>query len=97
MNKQQVIQRIPGYIEMLNVLGSPEHTFHVTLGRTYAKILHSDNSVHSFIDMSNGDILKAASWDSPERTGKTKGVRGNIFSEDFGQSKVTKYGTAYLR
>jgi hypothetical protein len=74
------------------------------VGKKYARIVRRESwngadptngSVHCFIDLANGDILKAASFKAP-----AKGVRGNIFKEDFdiGVGKaVGEFGTAYLR
>lgn len=73
------------------------------IGKKYARIVRRDKwpdqepsngSAHCFIDLSNGNILKTASWNKPAPQ-----VRGNIFKEDFdiGQGKaVGEYGAAYL-
>jgi hypothetical protein len=50
-------------------------------------------SVHCFVDSTNGNILKSASWKAPEK----KNPRGNIFNADDGRSAMTVYGTYYLR
>jgi hypothetical protein len=47
--------------------------------------------VHSFVDKSNGDVLKAASWKAP-----AKHARGNIYAADFGKSAISAYGANYL-
>jgi len=55
----------------------------------------TNGSVHCFIDAATGNILKADGWKRP-----AKGVRGNIFKDDFdiGVGKaVGEYGAAYLR
>lgn len=55
----------------------------VAYGKRYAKIVACDTygscqkSVYCFVDRSNGDILKAATWKAP-----AKGKRGSIFNED---------------
>lgn len=55
----------------------------VTYGKRYAKIIERETfgscqkSVYCFVDRSNGDILKAATWKAP-----AKGKRGSIFNED---------------
>ena len=49
-------------------------------------------SVHSFVDLNNGDILKG-SWKAPVKNG----VRGNIFAEDIGADRVNEHGPAYLK
>lgn len=66
-------------------------------GNKYARVIHADysgpsRSVHSFVNMINGDILKSGSWKAPA----PNGVRGNIFTEDFGASSVNEYGAKYL-
>lgn len=52
----------------------------------------SDKSVHSFLDTTNGDVLKAAGWKSP-----AKHARGNIYKPDFGMGGVGDYGAKYMR
>jgi hypothetical protein len=63
-------------------------------GRKYAKIVKVSNqrTVHSFIDLSNGDILKAATFNAP-----AKHARGNIFDSNCGVgTAVNVYGANYL-
>lgn len=51
-------------------------------------------SIYVFIDRTNGNILKAASWKSPVKTNP----RGNILTDaDFGLHGVTHHGAVYLR
>lgn len=70
----------------------------VERGRRYARIVKSldgkggQRSVHCFVDLTNGDVLKAASWKTP-----AKHARGNIFAPDGGSSAVGAYGANYLR
>lgn len=47
-----------------------------TTGRRYLRIVmeSGQRSVHCFIDATNGDILKAATWKAP-----AKDARGNLF------------------
>tara|TARA_R110000824_G_scaffold380085_3_gene572334 strand:+ start:344 stop:739 length:396 start_codon:yes stop_codon:yes gene_type:complete len=72
-------------------------------GRRYDKILSKDvgnpsNSPHNnsnekvwgFVDKTNGDILKPASWNAP-----AKHARGNIYEEDCMQF-IGPYGPAYM-
>ena len=63
-------------------------------GRRYVKIIRVDSqrSVYGFIDKTNGDVLKAASWKAP-----AKHARGNIYAEDNGLGCCGQYGVAYLR
>lgn len=63
--------------------------------RRYAKLItenYNQKSAFCFVDLTNGNILKCASWNAP-----AKGARGNIQSEDFGLSCITQYGAKYLR
>lgn len=60
-------------------------TFAPEYGKKYVRIVEhaaktvcvDGRSVYCFIDLSNGDILKAAGWRAP-----AKGKRGSIFNED---------------
>jgi hypothetical protein len=66
-------------------------------GKRYVKIIRrrvdgTQGSVHCFVDMLNGDVLKAASWRAP-----AKHARGNIFDEYDGLRNMNEYGPAYLR
>lgn len=53
------------------------------------------HSVHSFIDLTNGNLHKAATYKAPDTAGKTKGVRTNIFAADV-LDHITIHGTVYL-
>ena len=74
-------------------------TVTIEFGRKYAKLISCDvrggvesaQSVYCFVDMTNGDILKAATWRAP-----AKHARGNVLRSDRMQS-VTAYGANYLR
>lgn len=63
----------------------------VRRGRKYAKLC-TENGVHSFVNLENGDILKAASFKAPA----PNGVRGSILSPDFGLSCVGPFGAIYI-
>lgn len=68
-----------------------------TLGKRYARVVRREagrpgGSAHCFVDMTNGDVLKAASWKAP-----AKHARGNIFDEHNGLGSMGEYGPAYLR
>ena len=71
-------------------------TRNVEFGRKYARIYTVDSrgakgGVYCFVDRTNGDILKAASWTAP-----AKHARGNIYAAD-PLAGVGKYGADYLR
>jgi hypothetical protein len=73
-----------------------------SIGKKYAKVFTmyrdgSSKSLHSFVDMENGDIVKG-SWKAPIRGKDGKlAVRGNIWADDIGESNITQYGPKYLR
>ncbi len=65
-------------------------------GKRYAKIIEdigSQRSVHSFVDLNSGAILKPAGWNAP-----AKHARGNVWDDDNGASALTPHGgVTYLR
>ena len=65
-------------------------------GRKYLKVVKRDDmgggSAWAFVDTTNGDVLKPASWKAP-----AKHARGNIFDENNGLGSIGPYGPAYLR
>ena len=66
-----------------------------TKGRKYIKVIREESgqgqSVHCFVNIQTGDVLKAASWKAP-----AKHARGNIFNDDNGLNCMGPYGAAYL-
>lgn len=70
------------YAKFLKELDYDENKFGVefAVGSKYVKIVTisagGSRSVHSFVEKSNGDIWKAASWASPARNF----TRGNVFN-----------------
>ena len=65
--------------------------FSCKIGRKYVKII-CGNSVHTFIDIENGDVLKPANSKTPARH-----ARGNIFDKDNGLKGMTEFGPYYLK
>jgi hypothetical protein len=69
--------------------------FTVDMGQRYARIVKTDSgdsrSVYCFVDKSNGDILKAASWRAP-----AKHARGNIYNKGT-WIHMSPYGAPYMR
>jgi hypothetical protein len=63
----------------------------IKYGKRYAKI-YRGWGIHCFIDLDNGDVLKAASSKAP-----AKHARGNILDEHNGLKYMTQFGPAYLR
>ena len=57
------------------------------------KIEQNGKSIHTFIEASSGNVLKAASWKAPVKNNP----RGNVFGDDFGLAGVTHHGAVYLR
>jgi hypothetical protein len=55
-------------------------------------VQYGGQSVHSFVDLATGDILKG-SWKAPVKNG----VRGNIFEDDLGADRINEHGPVYLR
>lgn len=69
-------------------------TLEVVKGKRYYKVVRHDSQicVFAFIDSSNGNILKPASWNAP-----AKHARGNVFDDNFGLARTTVYGPEYLK
>ena len=65
--------------------------FKFTEGNRYVKVI-CGTGVHSFVDRTNGDVLKPESWKKP-----AKHARGNIYDEHNGLGSMTGFGPAYLR
>lgn len=63
----------------------------VRKGRKYAKVF-AGSSIHTFVNLTNGDILKAASYKAPA----PNGVRGSVLDQDYGMSCVGPYGALYI-
>lgn len=73
----------------------PEVSLKASKGGRYVKVIRVDgasSSVHCFVDTTNGDVLKAASYKAP-----AKHARGNIYAADNGLGCMGPYGAAYLR
>lgn len=83
-----------GVVAMLNEHQQKHQQYKEILlseGSRYSKITVG-TSVWCFVDKTNGDVLKPASWKAP-----AKHARGNIFDEHNGLKYLTPYGPAYLR
>lgn len=57
------------------------------------RMLYDQQSVYCFINIENGDILKAKGWKAPE----TKNPRGNIYKPETIRAAVGAHGASYLR
>jgi len=63
----------------------------VNYGKSVEIVDGPGTMVHSFIDITTGDVLKAAGWKSP-----AKHARGNVFDEHNGLGSMSAYGPAHL-
>lgn len=104
---EQIKAALETYVALVQGLNDEYHTrnkFHdfmkvtisVSIGKKYARVIRADlssRSVHTFIDLTNGNILKAASWATPA----PNGVRGNILNENCDIQFVNEGGANYLR
>lgn len=80
------------HAERFTVLPPP--TIEISIGKRFARIIKKDGSstsAYGFIDLKNGDLLKAASWKAPALH-----ARGNIFADDM-LAGCGPYGMAYLK
>ena len=93
-----VQEKNASYYERMNfTFADPDH-ISADYGKKYARIVKNDQlsgsrSVHTFVNMLNGDILKAGGWSAPQKNG----VRGNIFADDLGANRVNEHGANYLK
>jgi len=74
---------------------SPAPKLTANFGTRYVRIMRADtgsSSAHAFIDRTNGDVLKPATYKAP-----AKHARGNIFDSQNGLGSMGEYGPAYLR
>jgi hypothetical protein len=80
-----------------NYPNNPKEHLEAVQGGRYIKVVRCNESgqkgaAWAFIDRSNGDVLKPASWAAP-----AKHARGNIFDEQKGMGQIGPYGPAYIR
>ena len=93
-----VQEKHASYYERMNfTFADPDH-ISADMGRKYARVVKNDQlngsrSVHTFVNMENGDILKAGGWKAPQ----PNGVRGNIFADDLGADRVNEHGANYIK
>ena len=109
MEREGIIPQLDKYVELVQqkandywklmgfTFADPPH-IDVMWGKKYARIVKNDGlngsrSVHTFVNMTNGDILKSGSWKAPA----PNGVRGNIFANDFGADRINEFGATYLK
>lgn len=95
----EVKNAIIEYVDILNLKSasnpiSASERFDYEEGKKYVKVYRKydwSRSVHSFVVKSNGDLLKAASWNAP-----AKGVRYNLLRDMETIRKVADVYTGYL-
>lgn len=104
MNDSAVMAKVSDFVAYVTRLQEAHYqqypnltppTVEAMIGVRYARIVtrdtgHGGRSAWGFVDLTNGDILKAASWKAP-----AKHARGNIF--DLRYEGMTAYGPASLR
>ena len=93
-----VQEKNDAYFKMMGFTFSDPPHVSADLGRKYARVVKNDQlngsrSVHTFVNMENGDILKSGGWSAPQKNG----VRGNIFAEDVGADRVNEHGANYIK
>lgn len=99
MEQKALITEVNKYIEALNKLDR-YHSFSFSKGRNWIKVFMHDNfgnvtpnkTIHSFIDINNGNIYKPASFNRPYQAGKNA-VRYNLV-DDWEEliEKIDPYG-----
>ena len=81
INSQQTVEenvyKLAEYIKADYNKYGYKSDYNVTIkkGRKYYKVI-TDNSVHAFVDVNNGDVYKPASWNKP-----AKHVRFNLLQD----------------
>ncbi len=81
--------KYPGQIKTLTYTKGKRYIRVVAESGIVAKTTTIQSSAWAFIDMTNGNILKPATWKAP-----AKHARGNIFD---GYYHLTPYGPPYMR
>ena len=93
-----VQEKNASYFKRMNfTFADPDH-ISADIGRKYARVVKNDQlngsrSVHTFVNIENGDILKSGGWSAPQKNG----VRGNIFADDLGADRVNEHGANYIK
>ena len=106
--REEFFGRLQGYLDgVLDIVKkdaaqytyhTAPHTIRFSYGPRYTRVYITEyverprERIYSFLDMTNGDILKPATYKAP-----AKHARGNIFDADYGLSRTTPYGPEYLR
>ena len=93
-----VQEKNDAYFKMMGFTFSDPPHVSADIGRKYARVVKNDQlngsrSVHTFVNLDNGDILKSGGWSAPQ----VNGVRGNIFETDLGADRVNEHGANYIK
>lgn len=68
----------------------------VEYGRRFARMV-TDNgtqrSVHAFVDLTNGDVVKAAGWKAPQRGVNGLAVRFNLLDDESRENCFARCGS----
>ena len=86
------------YFKVMNYTFSNPPVVEIAGGKKYARValvdqLNGSRSVHTFVNLETGDILKSGGWKKPQKNG----VRGNIFADDLGADRVNEHGANYIK
>lgn len=83
-------------VELSDAIGEP---LEAEVGQRFIRLVVSSGSqrhVHAFVDITNGDIIKSATWKAPQKGVHGLAVRGNLLDDDdFARilSVADKYGS----
>ena len=93
-----VQEKNDAYFKMMGFTFSDPPHVSADIGRKYARVVKNDQlngsrSVHTFVNLDNGDILTSGGWSAPQ----VNGVRGNIFETDLGADRVNEHGANYIK
>lgn len=86
-------EQVENLIALINTVADGEIT--IEIGKKYGRIVRKvpgSTCAYGFLNLENGDILKAESWKKPHPK-----ARGNINNPDGGRSALDEYGVVYLR
>lgn len=90
-----VFQLTQDHCQMLTERAPEGYSYTIEPGRKYYKIImntdYNSRSVHAFVDKSNADLYKAASWKSP-----AKGVRFNLEKDREKLDQIAHWAGGYL-
>lgn len=68
----------------------------VEYGRRFARIVEDNGTqrfVHAFVDLTNGDVVKAAGWKAPQRGVNGLAVRFNLLDDESRENCFARCGS----